>query len=196
MVKTLTSLKVLDDTELIRLHTKKEPDALNILMKRYLKPVYSYVYHYVQSPELAEDLTQETFLRAYRSLAGFDRRRPFKPWLFAIATNVCKTALRQKRNQAIPFSEDAEGMNILENCIDPGQATDEISDQRVQGLIHQSLAKLSPSVRQALILRHVYDMPYDVVAETMAANLNTVRTWLKRGRESLKTLLEPHGGVS
>lgn len=198
MIMAVTPLSELEDAPLIRLCLDKQPGALNTLIQRYLKSVYSYIYHTVQNTEMAEDLTQETFLRMVRALHQFDQKRTFKPWLFTIATNVSKTAL--KKNQSAPLllaHHEDSALNFLENIADMQDtaAEDAISDEGIQGVLHEALSTLSPTVRQAIILRHVYDLPYEHIADTMNANINTVRTWLKRGRESLKQHLETTGGL-
>lgn len=188
--------KELDDATLIRQCLDKRQEAFNVLVKRYLRPIYSYICHYVEDSQLAEDLTQETFLRAYRSLGSFDRSRSFKSWLFAIATNVSKSALRRNRQSPVLLHDETHSLNLLENmegslaCFE-----EEISDDRLARIVGQSLRKLPLPVRQAIILRHVYDLSYEEVAQAMQANLNTVRTWLKRGREQLRTLFEKNGGL-
>jgi RNA polymerase sigma-70 factor (ECF subfamily) len=165
-------------------------------MKRYLKQVYGYIFNTVNGDvTLAEDLTQETFLRVYRALDKFDQNRLFKPWLFTIATNVCKTALKKQQHQPILLSESAQAMNFLDNIADDKSGIEPIPDTHVAEGIQTALGKLSPNIRQALILRHVYDLSYEQVASVMQANTNTVRTWLKRGRESLKNRFEQWGGL-
>jgi RNA polymerase sigma-70 factor, ECF subfamily len=197
MATVVTDSSRLDDIAIIRLATERDPAAFNMLVKRYLKPVYNYIFHFVQDATLAEDLTQETFMRAYRALGNFDRNRTFKPWLFAIATNVSKTALKKSQQGELLLSDDGQEINLLENIAAPQSADDlPISDQRMADLVQQALGKLSPSVRQAIILRHVYDLSYESVAQVMDVNINTVRTWLRRGRESLKTILENSGGLN
>lgn len=196
MITAVTPLYTLNDAALVQCCINKTPGAFNTLTKRYLKPVYSYIFHYVQNAELAEDLTQETFVRAYRSIHRFDPSRSLKPWLFAIATNVSKTALKQGQHQAILLSDEASEQNLLENLEDSRCLDEAVTDEAVCQMLQEALRKLPVSVRQAMVLRHVYDLAYDEVAEVMQANVNTVRTWLKRGRENLKTILEHHGGFN
>lgn len=195
MLTTLPLLTHLSDADLLRLCQQQAPHAFDTLMRRYLKAVYSYVYHYTQHVELAEDLTQETFLRVYRALGRFDTRRPFKPWLFTIATNACKSALRKQRTGDVLLSERDGNISLLENQADPHTIEATAHDESLQATLHTALGRLSPSVRQALLLRHVYDLSCEDVAAMLQANLNTVKTWLRRGRESLKDALIRDGGV-
>ena len=188
-------LTELNDSALVKLSLAKDATSFNVLMKRYLKPVYSFIYHTVHNTEMAEDLTQETFLRVYRALGQFDQQRLFKPWVFTIATNVCKTALKKNQNTAILLSEQADGMNLLENRESLASSEVPVRDSKVAVSVQQALQKLPAPVRQALILRHVYDLSYEQVAHVMHANTNTVRTWLRRGRDSMKSLLGHTGGL-
>ena len=190
-VTTATPLTDCDDGTLVRLSLTTRPEAFDVLVKRYLKPVYTVVAHTVQDPDLAEDLTQETFLRVFRSLSRFDTSRPFKPWLFTIAVNLAKTALRQAKTRPVLLSESGQEMNLLENQADPqSMEGPSVSDDGLKAAVDKALASLPESTRQAMILRHLHDLSYEEVATSLNANINTVRTWLRRGREALKAQLE------
>ncbi len=186
-----------DDAILIGLCLDQaDKEAYNTLVKRYLQLVYNYILQWVKDYQLAEDLTQETFIRAYRALGKFDRNRPFKAWLFAIATNVCKTALKKNAQFPLLLDYQAHENNLLENVPDISLPdVEQVADEHTGHQMQQALNQLAPSVRQALILRHVYDLPYEQVAAIMDTKLNTVRTWLKRGRESLIKILDKPGGL-
>jgi RNA polymerase sigma-70 factor (ECF subfamily) len=195
MTLTAQSLENLDDQAVITHALNQTPGAFDVLVKRYLKQVYSYVFHTVQNKELAEDITQETFLKAYRALGQFDKTRNFKPWLFAIATNAGRSMLKKNQRNPILLNTEPGKPDLFENIEDSHPLEETIHDERLEDQVADALEQLNPSVRQALILRHVEDLSYEDIAQTMGANLNTVRTWLKRGRENMKQLLETAGGL-
>lgn len=190
-------LKSLDDASLAELTLNHHPLAFGVLAKRYFALVYHFAAASVQNPQLAEDITQEVFIRAYRSLARFDRRRPFKPWLFAIASNVCRSVV-MKPNQAPVYLDDPSNeaalMAYQRQMATTTMPEDMLPDEALGHQLKIALGQLSPPVRQAFILRHVYDFPYEQVAAVMGANLNTVRTWLRRGRETMHRLMTIQGG--
>ena len=164
--------------------------AQTLLCKRYLPFVYNVVYRLVGQASIAEDMTQETFMRVIRSLNQFDTQRSFKPWVVTIATNVCKTHLKKQQSAPILLSgsdDDTPQSSPLENMADPSTwpPDDGFMDGVSEAELNAALDELSPTIRQALILRHLHDMSYEDIAVALEANLNSVRTWLKRGRERL-----------
>lgn len=189
-------LKSLDDASLAELSLNHHPLAFGVLAKRYFTPVYHFVGAAVQNQQLAEDITQEVFIRAYRYLARYDRNRPFKPWLFTIASNVCRSVV-MKPNQTPIYLDDPANEAALQayqaKFANAPLPEDLLPDEALGLRLKAALGKLSPPVRQAFILRHVYDFPYDQVAQVMGANLNTVRTWLRRGRETMHRLMLTQG---
>lgn len=182
------------DAELIMAcrNSSGSSQAQTLLCKRYLPFVYNVVYRMVGQASIAEDMTQETFMRVIRSLNQFDTQRSFKPWLVTIATNVCKTHLKKQQSAPILMSgsetgDDGPQASPLENMADPSTWPPE--EGFMEGVtddeLNAALDELSPSIRQAMILRHMHDMSYEDIAVSLEANLNSVRTWLKRGRERL-----------
>ncbi|MDP2630883.1 MAG: sigma-70 family RNA polymerase sigma factor, partial [Candidatus Uhrbacteria bacterium] len=101
------------DNELISSYLSGNEQALESLIQRYLKLIYSFVYRYTGDAASADDLTQEVFVRVWRNLKRFDQEKSFKTWLFAIAKNAALDLLKKKK--AIPFSafDDAEGNNVV-----------------------------------------------------------------------------------
>ncbi len=194
-VSTIAPLSELSESLLIRLCCDGRTDAFSVLVKRYTPLVYGFILHYVKNPQLAEDLTQETFIKAFRAIERFDSSKPFRPWLMTIATNTSKTELKRNQQREILLNDNSSEANLLENIPDD-TVSENLTDVALQQILSQALQSLPENVLQALVLRHVYDMPYEEVATALQANLNTVRTWLRRGRDSLKDLLEKHGALN
>ena len=108
------------DAQLIINYLAGDEKSLEILIKRYLKPIYSFVYRYVNNSQDTEDITQEVFVKAWRNLKKFNQQKSFKTWIFSIAKNTSVDHLRKKR--AVTFSnfENQEGKNLLaETWADP-----------------------------------------------------------------------------
>ena len=127
------------DAELITKYLKGDEASLRILIERYLASVYRFVRGYVKNDSDAEDITQETFVRAWRNFHTFDHEKSFKTWIFAIAKHASIDALKKKK--AINFSlfDNEDGDNILsEMLMDTGLLPDEILEKKV-------LPKCSPA---------------------------------------------------
>ena len=90
------------DEQLVWDYLKSDEKSLELLIRRYLKPIYSFVYRYVGKAHDADDVTQDVFVKVWRNLKKFDREKSFKTWIFAIAKNTAFDHLKKKK--AIPFS--------------------------------------------------------------------------------------------
>jgi len=115
------------DYQLINNYLKGDEESLEILIQRYLKPIYSFVYRYIGNAHETEDITQEVFVRMWRNLRKFDQQKSFKTWIFAIAKNASLDFLKKKK--AIPFSrfENEQGKNMLtETLADSSPLPDEL----------------------------------------------------------------------
>ncbi len=158
-------------------------------MRRYQGLVLSVTYAQVKNDETARDLTQETFLKAFRALHQFDVNRPFKPWLLRIANNATLDYLRSKQNK-----EELSLDLILEEepAMEP-YTTDDPSEIADHNLFIEKLAlalKLLPlRHRQAFVLRYQFDLAYEEIAEVMQESESNVRTLLFRARYRLRKLL-------
>lgn len=131
--------------------------------------------------ELALDLAQDTFVRAFSALDGFRAGAPMRPWLFRIANNLFLDYVRKKRPESLD--------ELAESGLDAGYEDPAIAAVGEGTDLAAALAQLPVPWRQALILRHDDDLSYEQIAETLGIPLGTCKTWLYRGRERLKTLL-------
>jgi len=125
------------DQELIAAYLAGDEKSLEILIKQYLKPIYSFVYHFVGSKSDAEDITQEVFVRIWRNIKKYDPKKSFKTWIFSIAKNASIDFLRKSRSasggkKVLPFSEfeDGEGRNfIFDTLADPSFLPEKLIDR-------------------------------------------------------------------
>lgn len=180
-----------EDSQLVIDYRAGDHDALEILIQRYLKPVYHFMYRMVGTIHDAEDMTQETFVKAWKNLKRFDTRKNFKTWLFRIAKNTALDFL--KRKKAIPFSafENAEGENVLANTIaDPEPLPSVVFDRTDLALVLVSvLAKLPPMYRAVLTLRYNEQLNFREIAEVLDEPLHTIKSRHRRACMMLKELL-------
>ncbi|MBK8190334.1 MAG: sigma-70 family RNA polymerase sigma factor [Vampirovibrionales bacterium] len=169
------------DVDCIRLAQSGDARAFSRLVGLWLPPVYAFLFRMTGDAQQAEDLSQETFIKAYRNLSRFDTRRSFKPWLFRIAVNTARSAFRAKRPAGIPLEEafiDADPAGP-----DEMQALEARFNSQIA---LEAVMKLDIRYRQALWLRYQEELSYEEVADAMQTPLNTVRTWIRRGLQTLR----------
>ncbi len=182
------------DAELIALTLAGQDKAFRHLVNRYVTLVFNVIYRMTGNHELSEEMTQETFVKAYNHLQSFDRARPFRPWLLRIATNSTVTALR-KQSKVVSLSAMLEEntwneADYQERMLDYPPVEDTLSrlERKLSSEeVMKVLATLDEKYRQVLVLRYTQDLSYEEIAETLNIPLNTVRTWIKRGLERLKS---------
>ena len=176
-----------DDRELVSASLSGNLRAYELLVRRYQKIVYNMLYQMVRSHEQAADLTQETFLRAFRGLSGFKKEAPFKPWLLRIATNACLNELRDRKP-----TDSLEEM-LEENPNQEPAAKDNVElevEQRITQLkLNEALIHLSARQRQVFVLRYVHDLPYDQIGAITGQPVTTIKPLLFRIRERLRRIM-------
>jgi RNA polymerase sigma-70 factor (ECF subfamily) len=182
------------DRDLVAAAAKGDLDAFEKLVQRHQTRLVGYLRGLTNSESDAEDLAQEAFLRAYRSLKGFRGTSSFRTWLYQIATNVFRNWLEKRRNQA-PVnagSIDAPPPGMDEPVEPMGEENPEA--QHVQrDAIDRALAGLPNDQREAVLLRDVEGFEYREIAEQLGVPLGTVESRIFRGRARLKELLRTAG---
>jgi RNA polymerase sigma-70 factor (ECF subfamily) len=168
--------------------------AFDLLVRKYQYRICKFITRYVHDANLAFDITQETFLRAYRSIRSFRGDSAFYTWLYRIAINVAKNhlALEAKRQEsAFMENGDHDAANSLEGL--QSLETPEallISEEMRQVIVH-AIQELAPDLRMAILLREVEGFSYEDIAETMNCPIGTVRSRIFRAREAINSRLEP-----
>jgi RNA polymerase sigma-70 factor (ECF subfamily) len=152
----------------------------------------------VRDRALAEDLAQETFVKALNALDSYRPEFKFSSWLFKIANNVAIDHLRRRQLETLSLdgSPDALTPRELEESrpIVPDRAEtplQEVEARELGAAIEQAIGKLRPEYRACIILRHIEDRPYEDIAEILSLPLGTVKTYLHRARAELKEILGP-----
>lgn len=165
-----------------------EREAFADLVERYKRPLYTLSLRLVGDPGLAEDVVQETFLRAYRGLGGFRLGSPLAPWLYRIATNLCHDVGRS-RARPVVSAEDAD----LERHPDPGDRPDEVLARReAQERVRRAVAELPEMYRMLIVLAHQQGLSYEEICQVTGEPLTIVKNRLFRARQMLKQSLAPY----
>ena len=179
------------DQQLVADYIAGDEKSLEILIKRYLKPIYNFICRYVGNEQEAEDITQEVFVKVWRSLKKFDQSKSFKTWIFSIAKNTSIDWLRKKK--AIPFSnfENGEGKNLLtEKLADPAPLPNKILERAgIAEILNIAINQLNPKYRMVLFLRYNDYFNFREIAEVLSEPLNTIKSRHRRALILLKKLL-------
>jgi len=182
------------DEELVQEYIAGEEAAFNELTRRTLPGVYSFVLRLLGEKEAAEDVAQETFVKAWRSIAKYDQKSSkFKTWILRIARNSAIDHLRKRKN--VPFSafETDEGTNILAETVASDDESVVLGLERIDDAkaVHEQLQKLSPKHREVLLLYYTNDATFEEIAEVLGEPTNTVKSRHRRALEALRALIAP-----
>lgn len=167
------------------------------LVRRYKSLVTSYAFSRVNQREMAEDLAQETFVRAFVALENLKKPSAFSAWILSIAHNVCIDHLRSKSRTVsleVHSEKDSQGEIVLENKKDR-PVMERMAHAEMRSMILQAIDGLGEEYRVTLLLRHVNGQSCEEIAQTLGVSLGTVTSRLSRAhrllRERLSKLKEP-----
>lgn len=188
------SVKALEDFKLVDQAGDGDQKAFAELMKRYKKPLYHTVLKMVRNVDDAEDLTIESFAKAFRNLDKFKKDFSFSTWLFRIATNNCIDFLRKKRLETTRMAgslRDSNGEEMVVEVRDTNLNPQEeaIRDQKNQ-ILRLIIGKLPPKYQTLVNLRYFQELSYEEIATELQAPLGTVKAQLHRARELLYDLVK------
>jgi len=167
--------------------------AFEQIVGRYQRPVINFIARVTGDRAGAEDLAQETFVKAFRSLATFDTTRRFSSWLLRIAHNTAVDALRRTRGRTVPIGPSDTGADgpRAEPAAPP--APDPVEQRDLGRALESSLGRIRPEYRAAIVLRYHEALSYDDIATVMNVPSATARTYVHRARRELAALLAAAG---
>jgi len=178
------------DQILISNYLSGEEKSFDVLVSRYLKPIYVFIYRYIGKQEEAEDIVQDVFVRVWRNLKKFDREKSFKTWIFSIAKNACIDFFRKKKPVLLSDFEDEEKGTIINKIVDPAPLPDELFERaNIAKILTSAMEKLSPNYRMVLFLRYNDHFTFREIAEVLEKPINTVTSQHRRVLIQLKKLL-------
>ena len=191
MLRTL-DLANLPDADVVALALEGRDAAHRELIARYERPVFSLVFRMVRDRELAEDLTQDTFVKVLSHLDRYNAEFKFSSWLFKIANNVAIDHLRRRQLDTVsidgsPHAMTADAVEASRFDIADGteNALDEMEARELGSAIERAIATLRPEYRSCIMLRHVEGRSYEEIATTLDLPLGTVKTYIHRARHEL-----------
>lgn len=175
--------------------------AFEGLVDTYKDRIYSYVSRMLHDPVEAEDIAQDTFVRAFQNLPSFRGASTFQTWLYRIAGNlVIDSVRRQRRRDDGAISLDApmdtdEGLMSRELADDRRGPHELAESVAVREEVERALARLTPRLRTVLVMYDLQGMSYQEIADALGCPLGTVKSRLFNARAQLKTLLEQRGAI-
>jgi RNA polymerase sigma-70 factor, ECF subfamily len=170
-----------------------DAEAFRLIFERYSRPVISFIYDMVNDRGLAEELTQETFVRAYRAIHTMRAETKLSTWLFGIARNVARESLRARAraNSHVDLA-DKSVMDLSDNKPVP---VDGLLSKEFNELIRRSLAALDEDKRMVFTLKVLHQCSYEEIAAITGFSLAKLKTDLHRARAEMRKKISPYAGV-
>ena len=178
------------DEELVARSKTGDTESFNQLVRRWERPIYALAYRTLGREEDARDVTQETFLRAFRALSGFKGDAKFSSWLYRIALNLCRDWMRKERRA--PLVSVPEGVDIEDMAAErgPSESVEDLAARAEIGReVSRAMAYLPPEQRQAIILKEYHGLTFQEIADLMRCPLSTVKTRVYQGLSTLRKQL-------
>jgi RNA polymerase sigma-70 factor (ECF subfamily) len=174
-----------DDGPLVERCLKGDAAAMRGLIERFQPEVFGLCVRLLGHRQDAEDVSQEVFLRVFRSLRRWDGERPLRPWVLGIAVNRCRTAIAQRprRPELADYLHEVAGR----------ERPDDAAELRRE--IRAGLADLRPDYRAVFVMFHEQGLSYDEVALALERPVGTIKTWLHRARTEMLDRLRRRGMV-
>jgi RNA polymerase sigma-70 factor (ECF subfamily) len=158
--------------------------AWDTIVQTYRRKVFNVAYRFVGTYDEAEDLTQDIFLRVFRSLGTFDRRANFQTWLISVSRNYCIDRYRSGRRDRAVFAREVDASTVQAEA--PGLTPlARVERQDRIALLREALRALSPTLRRAVLLRDIHELSYQEIATQLGVAEGTVKSRINRGRAEL-----------
>lgn len=183
------------DAELVALALQGSQDAFQVLAERHAAPVFNLILRLVRDRGIAEELAQDTLVKAFGALKSFDPAYRLAPWLLRIAHNTAIDYLRRLRPELVSITEDPDHPGGRPVLIDTRARSPlehaELADLRTS--LDWALSQLRPAYRRLVVLRYQEDLSYDEIAAAVGLPLGTVKSHLHRARQAMARLLDEAG---
>ncbi len=179
------------DEQLASRAKQGDADALELLITRYLKPVYGFVRQYVFDADSAEDVTQEIFVKLWKYIGRYNEGQLFRPWIYTISKRTALDYIKKK--QLVPFSElgNEEGTDWLSQTVqDTTPGPEDLAQSGFEKVrVHLALGMLSPKYANVVTLYHMEGLKFVEIARKLREPLNTVKSRYRRALLKLKGLI-------
>jgi RNA polymerase sigma factor (sigma-70 family) len=177
-------IPLMDDRALVLALRAGDPRAPRWLIEQFQGVVFGLCLRMMGHRHDAEDVVQETFLRALRAVSGFEEDRALRPWLLGIAANRCRTALSRRSRRPAPAESAIETVDPRSGLSDPDDLAGELG---------RALERLRPDYRTVFTLYHEQGLPYEEIGVVLGRPIGTIKTWLHRARAEMAVYLSRRG---
>lgn len=188
------------DQELVERAQKGDKRAFELLVMKYQRKLARLLSRMVRDPGEIEDITQESFIKAYRALPQFRGESAFYTWLYRIAVNTAKNYLvargRRAPTTTILDSDEAENLEGSELLHDISTPDAELQTKQIAAAVNEAVDSLPEELRTAITLREIEGMSYEEIAQMMGCPIGTVRSRIFRAREAIAVKIRPMLGTS
>ena len=186
---TMSATRATHDLDLVTRHLYGDPEAFDEVYQRFSGLVFQVACRMSGDPALAEDLSQEIFIRVFRHLEKFKGRSSLKTWVYSVAINCCRTRLGRRARRGRSFIDvDDERLAELPTSAEGPQAR--LRRREASEAIGRLLAGVPIKFREAVVLRDICDLGYEEIATVLGVRIGTVRSRIARGRDRLRTAAE------
>lgn len=175
------------DEEIVAQITRGDSDAYGLLMERYEAKLLHYVTYLIHDPTSARDVVQETFIKAYRNLQGFNPKYKFSSWVYRIAHNEAMNVIQKYKRQS---DVDIDELPVV--TYEPSFA-EHIDASILRGHVHECINELEQKYRDVVQLVYFEQMKYEEVADVLHIPPSTVGVWLSRAKAKLRSICEEKG---
>jgi RNA polymerase sigma-70 factor (ECF subfamily) len=182
------------DQELVRRVQQGDKSAFDLLVIKYQHKIVHLVNRYVKDPSEAQDVAQDTFIKAYRALGDFRGDSAFYTWLYRIAINTAKNYLLSRSRRHFDYEIDVQDAEQVENAPqlkDIETPENLLMNEQIVAVIKSAIERLPEEMRIAITLREFEGMSYEEIAEAMDCPIGTVRSRIFRAREAIDQKLNP-----
>lgn len=173
------------DAELLARYSDGDGAAFSEIVNRYKNGLYAFLHRFINQKDLIDDVFQETFIQLFNSRDSFDTSRPLRPWLFTIAANKAKDALRKRRRTAaisigtIADSDEMSFGDVLNTLTsDEELPYEQLIDNETAGKVRKIIANMPENLREILILAYFHKLSYKQMTETLSIPIGTVKSRL------------------
>lgn len=173
-----------EDAELANRARVGDKAAFGVLVKKYQGPIYSFALHFFRAPDVAEDVAQETFLRAYRFLHSYDDSRRFVTWLYSIARNICIDKHRERVRKEGVSLEDVPQHLLLSEGLE-NDPLGQLENREAKRLLREAVEKLPEKYKTPVILCYMEGLSYQEIGEVIGISLNNTKIRIFRAKKML-----------
>lgn len=183
------------EKELIKKSQKGDIESFEKLISNYQKKVFNIAFGMMHNHDDAYDISQEVFIRVFKSIRKFKGQSSFSTWLYRITTNACLDELRKRKNNKNIISIDQEIQledgEVFRQIEDDGPTPELVAERNeLREIIREAISKLSDEHKEVIVLRDIQGFSYDDIAEIIKCPQGTVKSRINRARRMLKEILK------